>query len=375
MTAKAPYRLLISGGGTGGHVYPAIAIASEFRSRFPDAEVLFVGAQGKMEMTRVPQAGFRIIGLWISGLQRSLLLSNLLFPVKLLVSYIRARSIVRQFRPDVVVGTGGYASGPVMLVAVRQRIPTLIQEQNSFAGLTNRKLGSKVNTVCVAYPGMEKYFPAEKIRVTGNPVRSDIRTSAITAADGRTAFGLNSQGFTLLVLGGSLGARTINEAMVAGADRLIAAGVQILWQTGRVYFEEIQLRMTGKTGSHLTVVPFIEDMKAAYAAADLVVSRAGALSIAELASAAKPVVLIPSPNVADDHQTKNALSLVSVDAALMITDASAREQLAEAVLELAGNNERRKQLSENIRVLAHPGAAAAVVDEVVLLIQSKPNAA
>lgn len=375
MSGTTPYRLLISGGGTGGHVYPAIAIASEFRSRFPDAEVLFVGAQGKMEMTRVPQAGFRIIGLWISGLQRSLSLSNLLFPVKLLVSYVRAIRIVRTFRPDVVVGTGGYASGPIMLGALRLKIPTLIQEQNSFAGLTNRRLGAKVNAVCVAYPGMEKYFPAGKIRVTGNPVRSDIRQSVITAEEGRKAFGLNPDGFTLLVLGGSLGARTINEAVAAGADTLNDAGIQILWQTGRIYFEEIRLKTAGRTGSRLAVVPFIEDMKAAYAAADLVVSRAGALSIAELASAGKPVVLIPSPNVADDHQTKNASSLVAANAAIMLADASAREQLSDVVLDLARNNERRAGLAQNIRALAHPEAASAIVDEVIHLIQSKPTAA
>lgn len=375
MSATAPYRLLISGGGTGGHVYPAIAIASEFRSRYPDAEVLFVGAQGKMEMTRVPQAGFRIIGLWISGLQRSLSLSNLLFPVKLLVSYVRALAIVRNFRPDVVVGTGGYASGPIMLGALRLKIPTLIQEQNSFAGLTNRKLGASVNTICVAYPGMEKYFPAGKIRITGNPVRSDIRQSAIPAEEGRKVFGLNPDGFTMLVLGGSLGARTINEAVAASADRLNAAGIQILWQTGRIYFDDIHAQVSGRTGSHLAVVPFIEDMRAAYAAADLVVSRAGALSIAELASAARPVVLIPSPNVADDHQTKNASSLVAADAAVMLTDAAAREQLADVVLDLAQDNARRSRLAQNIRTLAHPGAAEAIVDEVIHLIQSKPTAA
>lgn len=375
MSATAPYRLLISGGGTGGHVYPAIAIASEFRSRFPDAEVLFVGAKGKMEMTRVPQAGYRIIGLWISGLQRSLSLSNLLFPVKLLVSYFRALAIVRSFRPDAVVGTGGYASGPVMLGALRLHIPTIIQEQNSFAGLTNRKLGGKVNIVCVAYPGMEKYFPAGKIRVTGNPVRSDIRESGLSVSDGRKVFGLNPEGFTLLVLGGSLGARTINEAVTNCAEQLMSAGIQILWQTGRMYFDDIKLRMTGKTGLRLVIVPFIEDMKAAYASADLVVSRAGALSIAELASAAKPVVLIPSPNVADDHQTKNALSLVAADAAVMLTDASACEQLAAVVMDLSRSEDRRRNLADNISHLAHPGAAAAIVDEIVHLIQSKPTAA
>lgn len=374
MAAERPYRLLISGGGTGGHVFPAIAIASEFRSRFPDAEILFVGALGKMEMTRVPAAGFRIIGLWISGLQRSLSLSNLLFPVKLLVSYLRAIGIVRSFRPHVVVGTGGYASGPVMLAALRAKLPALIQEQNSFAGLTNKRLASGVHSVCVAFEGMERYFPADRIRITGNPVRQDIRRGSIAAAEARRGAGLDAERLTLLVLGGSLGARTINETVLAGLSRLVEAGIQIWWQTGRFYFDDVKRRLNASSSRHVRLVPFIDDMNAAYHAADLVVSRAGALSIAELAVAGKPAILVPSPNVAEDHQTRNAEALLKQDAAVLIGDAQAGSQLVAAVIALAADVERRNSLSLNISALARPDATSEIVDEVVRLLNQNRKA-
>lgn len=373
MQSTAPYRLLISGGGTGGHIFPAIAIATEFRSRFPDAEILFVGASGKMEMTRVPQAGFRIIGLWISGIQRSQIWSNLLFPLKLAVSYLRALSIVRSFRPQVVVGTGGYASGPVMLAAVRRKIPALIQEQNSFAGLTNKKLGSGVRSVCVAFEGMEKYFPAGKIRITGNPVRQDIRHGSMDPIAAKRGAGLDQDRMTLLVLGGSLGARTINETILAGLTSMVDAGLQIWWQTGRFYFDDMQRRMDAALLPYVKMVPFIDDMNQAYHAADLVVSRAGALSIAELAVAGKPVILVPSPNVAEDHQTRNAEALVARGAAVLIRDTDAAAALVPAVLNLAFDTPRRKILADSISGMARPDATSEIVDEIVRLLNPNLN--
>ena len=369
MSTKKTYRLIISGGGTGGHIFPAVSIANEFRERHPDAEILFVGAKGRMEMVRVPEAGYKIIGLWISGLQRKLTLSNLLFPVKLIVSYFRAKQIVKRFKPDMVVGTGGYASGPIMMAAVQQRIPALIQEQNSFAGLTNKRLAEKVSKVCVAYAGMERYFPKDKLMLTGNPVRKDIvgLDSKRERAKGHFAFSDSKR--TLLILGGSLGARTINESVLAGIDKLIDAEVQVIWQTGKVYYETIKAQIEHKDLRTVRLYDFLKEMDWAYAASDVVISRAGALAISELCLAKRPSILVPSPNVAEDHQTKNALSLVEENAAVLIKDTDAGELLIEEALKLLYDQSRCEKLTENIARLGKPHATEEIVNEIEKLIK------
>ncbi len=369
MSNTAPYRIIISGGGTGGHIFPAIAIANTFRERYPDAKILFVGATGKMEMTRVPDAGYEIVGLWISGLQRSLKLSNLLFPVKLIVSYIRAIGIVRRFNPQVVIGTGGYASGPIMIAATRFKIPSVIQEQNSFAGLANKNVANKVNKVCVAYDGMEKYFPKDKIVITGNPVRKDI----LNLGDKRDAalrhFGFESGRKTLLIIGGSLGARTINESILAGLPKLLEAQVQIIWQTGKGYYDLYKNQLTESDLQKIRMRDFIKEMDLAYAAADGVLSRSGALAVSELCIAKKPAILVPSPNVAEDHQAKNAKALVDKGAAVMVKDADARQVLVDEALKMLFDDKRSKQLSENIALLAKPNATNDIVNEIEKLIR------
>ena len=368
MTKLRPYRLIVSGGGTGGHIFPAIAIANAFRERHPDAQVLFVGARGRMEMTRVPEAGYEIIGLWISGIQRKFSLSNLLFPLKLVVSYLRAAVIVKRFDPDVVVGTGGFASGPMMMAATRLKIPALIQEQNSFAGLANKQVADKVNKVCVAYEGMEKYFPISKIVLTGNPVRKDILSVKEKAGKGKAHFGFEESRRTLLIIGGSLGARTINESVLAGIEKLIDAGVQVIWQTGKVYYEVVQPQIARYDNRRFRVLDFLKEMDLAYAAADVVISRSGALAVSELSIAGKPCILVPSPNVAEDHQTKNALALVEKDAAVMVSDKDARIVLVDEALRLLFDDQRAKKLRENISALARPAATEAIVDEIENLI-------
>lgn len=368
LKAQQPYRLIISGGGTGGHVFPAIAIANAFRERHADADILFVGAEGKMEMLRVPEAGYRIIGLWIVGIKRNLSLSNLLFPIKLILSYWKARQIVRKFRPHVAVGTGGYASGPIMLAATGFNIPTLLQEQNSYAGLTNRQLAGKVQRICVAYPDMHKYFPAEKVRVTGNPVRADILHVEHKRGAALMHFGFTDTERTLLVLGGSGGARTINESMLAGLDLLISANVQLIWQTGKAYYESVKAQIANKDLRNIRLYDFLKEMDLAYAAAHVVVSRAGALSISELCLAKKPAVLVPSPNVAEDHQTKNAIALVNQQAAWMIADKDARATLTTEVLALLKDHQRCLELSERIGRLGRPNAARDIVTEIETLI-------
>ena len=368
MTATKPYRLIISGGGTGGHIFPALAIANEFKRRYADAEILFVGAEGKMEMTKVPEAGYKIIGLWISGLQRKLTISNLSFPFKLVSSYFKARSILKKFKPHAVVGTGGYASGPIMLAATKSGIPSLIQEQNSYAGLTNKQLAQRARSICVAYAGMEKYFPASKIKFTGNPVRKDILDldSKRERAIGHFAF--NSNDRTLLILGGSLGARTINESILAGIDKLIDAHVQVIWQTGKLYYEGIKSQVETKDLRRIRVVDFLKQMDLAYAAADVVISRAGALAISELCIAKRPCILVPSPNVAEDHQTKNAMALVNEEAALMVKDVRASELLVSEALKLTYDGQLCDKLSTNIAKWAKPKATEEIVDEIEKLI-------
>ena len=360
-----PLRFIISGGGTGGHIFPAVAIANELRRRLPNAEILFVGANGRMEMTRVPDAGYKIVGLDITGLQRRLTPQNLLFPVRVFRSVRKAGKLIEEFRPDAVVGVGGYASAPVLLAATSRSIPSLIQEQNSYAGLVNKLLAKRVNKICVAYDGMEKFFPADKLILTGNPVRTEIALGS--RAEALHFFGLDPNKKTLLVVGGSLGARTLNQATAAALARLRDAGIQLLWQTGKLYFPEAQQLADQAAGFH--ALEFIQRMDLAYAAADVVISRAGALSVSELCLTGKASILVPSPNVAEDHQTKNARALVSKGAAVLITDEHAPERLYDEALRLLSDPERQQQLSARVRELARPDATVTIVDELLKLIK------
>jgi UDP-N-acetylglucosamine--N-acetylmuramyl-(pentapeptide) pyrophosphoryl-undecaprenol N-acetylglucosamine transferase len=371
MSVQQPYRLIISGGGTGGHIFPAVAIANEFRDRHPDAQILFVGAKDKMEMTRVPEAGYKIIGLWISGLQRKLTLSNLLFPLKMIVSYLKAISIVRKFKPHAVVGTGGFASGPIMMAATRLGIPSVIQEQNSFAGLANKQVAGKVSKVCVAYDGMEKYFPKEKIVVTGNPVRKDILSVGVKREKALNHFGFDANKRTLLIIGGSLGARSINESIIAGMEKLIDAEVQVIWQTGKGYYDHYKAKLGKYDLRRIRVQDFVREMDLAYAAADVVISRSGALAVSEICIAGKPVILVPSPNVAEDHQTKNAKALVDKAAAVLVLDRDAGEKLLEEAFTLLFDKNRALRLTENITKLARPQATTAIVNEIEKLLAEK----
>ena len=373
MNKTQPYRLIISGGGTGGHIFPAVAIANEFRERHPDAQILFVGAKGRMEMTRVPEAGYKIIGLWISGLQRTLTLSNLLFPVKVIVSFIRATFIMKRFKPHAVIGTGGYASGPIMLAATRFGIASVAQEQNSFAGMVNKQVGGKVSKVCVAYEGMEKYFPKEKIVLTGNPVRKDILVIHSKRERALMQLGFESNRKTLLIIGGSLGARTINESILAGIDKLIDAQIQVIWQTGKGYHQAVTVQVAGKDLRKIRVFDFLKEMDLAYAAADVVISRSGALAVSELCIAGKPCILVPSPNVAEDHQTKNAMALVEKKAAQLVADKDANEMLVDEAMKLLFDEQRANALSENITKLAKPNATREIVNEIEKLIGANKN--
>ncbi len=363
-------RVLISGGGTGGHVFPAIAIADALRALEPEVELLFVGALGKLEMERVPKAGYPIKGLWISGFHRSWRWSNLLFPLKLGSSLFKAAGILQRFKPDVAVGVGGYASGPTLYLAARKGIPTLIQEQNSFPGVTNRLLSKYADRICVAYEGMERFFPAGKILLTGNPVRAAISESKLTRDEALKHFGLDASRKTIFVVGGSLGARTFNQAL-AGQQQFIDAhkDVQILWQTGKLYWETYKDHPVARH-PRVKALPFVDRMDLAYVAADVVVSRAGALSVSELMLAGKAVLFVPSPNVAADHQTKNAEALVRQKAAKMITDAEAADLLLPKSLELLEDEEERKRLEKNIRQLAKPHAAEQIAREVLNLAKA-----
>lgn len=363
---NSPLRFIISGGGTGGHIFPAVAIANELRRRLPNAEILFVGANGRMEMTRVPEAGYKIVGLDITGLQRRLTPQNLLFPLRVIRSVRKAGKLIEEFRPDAVVGVGGYASAPVLLAATSRAIPSLIQEQNSYAGLVNKLLAKRVSRICVAYDGMEKFFPADKLVLTGNPVRTEIAHG--DRVEAQHFFGLDPNRKTILVVGGSLGARTLNQATAAALPRLREAGIQLLWQTGKLYFPEAQQLADQAAGLH--ALEFIQRMDLAYAAADIVISRAGALSVSELCLTGKASILVPSPNVAEDHQTKNALALVSKGAAVLITDEHAPERLYDEALRLLADSERQEQLSTRVRELARPDATVTIVDELLRLIKN-----
>ncbi len=359
---------MISGGGTGGHIYPAISVAQALKSTISDVEILFVGAQGKMEMRKVPDAGFEIVGLWISGIQRKLTLKNLLFPVKLASSIYRSFKLLKEFKPDVVVGFGGFASGPLLYAAAQRKIPTLIQEQNSYAGLTNKWLAGKVDKICVAYDGLEKFFPKEKLVVTGNPVRLDIKKESLDRDRALAHFHLDPSKKTLLVLGGSLGARTINECVFDGLQALKDQDIQLLWQTGSFYFQDLLGKVDLEVYSQVVMTDFIQEMKYAYAVADLVISRAGALSIAELMLTGKPTLLVPSPNVAEDHQTLNAKALVERDAAIMIKDSEASELLISEAMATINDDQKRDKLAENIYKLAKPQAVFDITNEIIKLV-------
>lgn len=376
-------RIIISGGGTGGHIFPAVSIANAIRELCPEAEILFVGAEGRMEMQRVPDAGYRIIGLPVAGFDRQHLWKNFAVIIKLLRSQWKARKIIKEFRPQVAVGVGGYASGPTLKTAGMMGIPTLIQEQNSYAGVTNKLLAQKADRICVAYEGMEKFFPAEKILLTGNPVRQTLLNDPITREEAAHLFSLDPNRKTILILGGSLGARTINQTLTAGLAQIKAhSEVQFIWQTGKIYIEQVKAAITAFTGeavrnTHVSSLPnlyvtdFIKNMNSAYTLADLVISRAGAGSISEFCLLGKPVILVPSPNVAEDHQTKNALALVNKDAALYIKDAEAQEKLLDTALATVTDDEQLKQLSQNISKLALPDSARIIAQEVLKLIKEK----
>ena len=371
--------IIISGGGTGGHIFPAVSIANAIKELRPGAEILFVGAEGRMEMQRVPDAGYKIIGLPVAGFDRKHLWKNFAVLVKLARSQWKARKIIKDFKPLVAVGVGGYASGPTLKTAGMMGIPTLIQEQNSYAGVTNKLLAQKARKICVAYEGMEKFFPADKIIMTGNPVRQNLFGHSITRQEAADLFGLDPAKKTILILGGSLGARTINQTLTAALETMRAhPDIQFIWQTGKIYIEQVKQAIVAFTGEavrhpHITAIPnlyvtdFIKDMAKAYTLADLVISRAGAGSISEFCLLHKPVILVPSPNVAEDHQTKNALALVNKDAALYVKDAEAMEKLIPTALETVADDNRLQALSSNIARLALPDSARRIAEEVLKL--------
>lgn len=362
-------RILISGGGTGGHIFPAISIATALKRRNPEAEILFVGALGRMEMERVPAAGFEIVGLPVAGFDRKRLWRNIPVLFKLWKSIRQARKIVRDFRPQIAIGVGGYASGPTLKAAQKAGVPTLLQEQNSYAGVTNKLLAKEARAICTAYEGMERFFPADRIILTGNPVRPALLEATATQAEAKRSLGFDPARPLVMVVGGSLGARTINETMAASLDRLLDGNTQILWQTGR------SGEQTGKDATagrkDVKATPFIADMATAYRAADLVVSRAGAGTISELQLLGKPTILVPSPNVAEDHQRKNALALAERDAAVMILDADARAELPDAIASLMADASRREALAANILAMALPDSADKIAAEAEKIVNRK----
>ncbi len=361
-------RIIISGGGTGGHIFPAISIANAIKAKHPDAKILFVGALGRMEMQRVPAAGYEIKGLPICGFDRKHLLKNIAVLFKIWKSQHIAKKIVREFKPMAAVGVGGYASGPTLNVCAEKGIPCLIQEQNSYAGVTNKILAKKATKICVAYDGMERFFPAEKIVKTGNPVRQNVLNNEMTKEEARKSFGLDPNKKTVLLVGGSLGARTVNESMKQHLDEVKATNVQFIWQTGKYYNAEMNQAVEDFGDiPNLKVLDFISDMGAAYKAADLVISRAGASSISEFCLIGKPVILVPSPNVAEDHQTKNAMALVNKDAAIYVKDAEAPQVLLHTALEAVANDQKLASLSENIKKLGLKDSADVIADEVIKL--------
>ena len=358
-------KFILSGGGTGGHIYPAIAIANELKKRFPEAEFLFVGAKDKMEMQKVPQAGYAIKGLWIAGLQRKLTLQNALFPIKLLSSLWESRKILKSFKPDVVIGTGGFASGPLLNVANSLNIPTLIQEQNSYPGITNKLLSKKAAKICVAYENLERFFPKEKMILTGNPVRQDLIDVSSKREEAIAFFKLDPKKKTLLVLGGSLGARRINQLIEKELQGLLSQKVQIIWQCGKLYLDDY----SKYNSAQVQVVAFIERMDLVYAAADVVISRAGASSVSELCIVGKPVIFIPSPNVAEDHQTKNAQVIVDKKGAIMIKESALEDEFSIVLEALLKDEGKQQLLGDNIKKLALPQATIQIVDEIEKLLK------
>lgn len=365
-----PPKVIISGGGTGGHIFPAISIANSIKERWPDAEILFVGAENRMEMERVPAAGYKIIGLPVAGFDRKNMLKNVSVAIKLLKSLGKARNIIDSFKPDIAVGVGGYASGPTLRAAAAKGIPTVLQEQNSYAGVTNKMLAQKAAKICVAYEGMERFFPKEKIVLTGNPTRQDLVVSKENREKGYAHFGLDSDKKTILMVGGSLGARTLNDSIVESFPKIGKTdNVQIIWQCGKYYFKEMSdLQVQGKIPKNVYLFDFVSRMDYAYSVADLVISRAGAGSISEFCLLGKPVILVPSPNVAEDHQTQNATALVKKDAAVMVSDANAKALLFDTALRLVDDNEKLKSLSDNITKLAQKDSAKRIVDEIQKLL-------
>ncbi len=361
-------KVIISGGGTGGHIFPAIAIADEIKKRHKDAEILFVGAKGRMEMTKVPEAGYKIEGLWISGIQRKLTLSNLSFPFKLISSLWKANSILKKFKPNVAIGVGGYASGPLLKRANSRKVKTVLQEQNSFPGITNKWLAGKADKICVAYPNMERWFPIEKIQITGNPVRALIANAEVSKEAALTHFGLDSSKKTILAVGGSLGASSINFALSTWASVIIGQGYQLIWQCGKRFEDHIP-EMISNIHSGLVLTTFIKEMDYAYAAADVIISRAGAMSISELCLVGKPVILIPSPNVSEDHQTKNARALSDVGAAILLKDSDANKGLFDTLSPLMKDDNKLASMSENIKELAKPNATSDIVDQIEQLLK------
>ncbi|KAF2341752.1 undecaprenyldiphospho-muramoylpentapeptide beta-N-acetylglucosaminyltransferase [Flavobacterium tistrianum] len=359
------YKFILSGGGTGGHIYPAIAIANELKLQFPDAEFLFVGAKDKMEMQKVPQAGYEIKGLWIAGLQRKLTLQNLMFPLKLASSLLESKRIIKKFKPNVVIGTGGFASGPLLQAAGAAGIPTVVQEQNSYPGITNKLLSKKANAICVAYQNLERFFPKEKIVLTGNPVRQDLIDIESKRDEAIAFYGLDPNKKTLLVLGGSLGARRINQLIEKELQNFLSQDVQVIWQCGKLYFEDYKKY----NQPNVKVVDFIERMDFVYAASDVIISRAGASSVSELCIVGKPVIFIPSPNVAEDHQTKNAQAIVDEKGAILLKESELDSQFSIVFEALLKDSGKQKQLSDNIKKLAKPKATQDIVAEIVKLIK------
>lgn len=361
-------KVIISGGGTGGHIFPALAIATAIKEKHPDADILFVGANGKMEMERVPAAGYPIKGLDIVGIQRKKIWKNWNFPYKYFMSKTAAKKIIKEFKPQIAIGVGGYASGPLLIEAGKMGVPTLLQEQNSYAGLTNKILAKKAYKICVAYDNMEQFFPKDKIIITGNPVRKDILSLEGKREEGQNHFGLNPALKTILIIGGSLGARTVNNSIVKGLDELTKAGVQLIWQTGKIYYDEMKQLADAHGDGNIKPMAFIDRMDLAYAATDVVISRAGALSVSELCLVQKPCVLVPSPNVAEDHQTKNAKSLVDKNAALLVKDIDAETNLVICVLSLLLDEEKMNELKQNIAALGKPNAAEDIRKEIFKII-------
>ncbi len=363
------HRFIVSGGGTGGHIFPALSIAEGLKQRFPDAEILFVGAIGKMEMEKVPAAGFPIVGLPVAGFHRGEIWRNLLFLPKLLASLWKARLVVRKFKPDCVIGVGGYASGPILKVAIQMGIPAILQEQNSYAGVTNKLLGKKASKICVAYQNMGRFFPEEKLVFTGNPIRKGLEDIENKSDEALKFFGLDPAKPVVLVVGGSLGARSLNNGIRAKLELIRSSGVQFLWQTGKIYYADLKSDLEANPAGSVHLLEFIQRMDLAFAAADLVISRAGAGTISELCVVGKPAILVPSPNVAEDHQTANAKSLADQDAAVLIRDAEVNDRLVEEALLLVNDQQRLALLAENIKKIATPHATNDIVEVIASLIK------